>query len=580
MAIKREKFKRLAIAVVLGIISGYNFTPASISFAEEQTQSKAEQAAAIMGASGSMPVVGSTARYSWKSNVSDVNAYPVCTGTKAPTQNEEASFNCVIVGKNTYGAAIPIKGIVSGGKQTLSGMAPFVYLKKIYTSKGMTTKRAMGMMTITININGYQGKTTMSGGDPWGNFGSGIDPWGTDTDNTGTGGADFYPDDSGFGNSNSQIDYFGKEEDNPKGNSSCPDGYYFCTASNESTELFGNGAGNEKYSNSYYDKDGSWYNPDGSANNSGISSGGYYDKDGIWHNPDGSDNDNSISGSGYYDKNNIWHNSDESGGAKGELSYDNNSDSNYGDAINKILNDDSSYNSGDSDWTSSTAGNNGSNNLDDYFNGIENGSDSLDGVTEDLLGVDDDLLNSAEEAGKNTDSFNEEDDDFAADDNYYNNDDSNDSAISDNASILGEGNSVQDLMNAIDGITSGDEDNIVTDNNSSSSLANSLSKFLKELGGSEAGVTGRDATEQDLFEIAKKLLLANGLSLDDIINGKSYDKGSAYTEPRQAWDMNRITTLLKSGKIKPQTGEAAAQSKLSLTNASNRNKAINATKNN
>ena len=83
---------------------------------------------------------------------------------------------------------------------------------------------------------------------------------------------------------------------------------------------------------------------------------------------------------------------------------------------------------------------------------------------------------------------------------------------------------------------------------------------------------------RNVFELAKKLLLANGMSLDDILKGKSYDKGSAYTEPRQAWDMNRITKLLSEGRIKAKQDEEKKEDKASITNASNRSKAINANK--
>ena len=57
------------------------------------------------------------------------------------------------------------------------------------------------------------------------------------------------------------------------------------------------------------------------------------------------------------------------------------------------------------------------------------------------------------------------------------------------------------------------------------------------------------ASDQELYEFARKWLLANGFTAADIANGKNYDPNSAYTEPTKAWDMNRITTLLKGRKI-------------------------------
>lgn len=60
---------------------------------------------------------------------------------------------------------------------------------------------------------------------------------------------------------------------------------------------------------------------------------------------------------------------------------------------------------------------------------------------------------------------------------------------------------------------------------------------------------------QDMYGIAKQILLNAGLDIDDIMNGRNYSKGSAYTEPEDAWDFNRITTLMKARKIVPVTTE-------------------------
>lgn len=58
---------------------------------------------------------------------------------------------------------------------------------------------------------------------------------------------------------------------------------------------------------------------------------------------------------------------------------------------------------------------------------------------------------------------------------------------------------------------------------------------------------------QDMYAIAKQILLNAGFDIDDIMNGRNYSKGSAYTDPSDAWDFNRITTLMKSRKITPVT---------------------------
>ena len=85
----------------------------------------------------------------------------------------------------------------------------------------------------------------------------------------------------------------------------------------------------------------------------------------------------------------------------------------------------------------------------------------------------------------------------------------------------------------------------------SESVDGSLGDKLKDLLGNNSINNARKGTasDQELYDIAKKWLLANGFTMNDIRNGKNYDANSAYTEPTVAWDMNRITTLLKGRKI-------------------------------
>ena len=81
---------------------------------------------------------------------------------------------------------------------------------------------------------------------------------------------------------------------------------------------------------------------------------------------------------------------------------------------------------------------------------------------------------------------------------------------------------------------------------------------VSQLLGGEAVAT---MTEQDMFAMAKKLLMASGYDINSLLAGKNYDGGSAYTEPNNAWDMNRITKLLNEGKVKLETEEVAALKK-------------------
>ena len=673
-----------------------------------------------------LPILGSTAKYSWQSTAPNVQAYPVCTGTKAPTQNEEVSFNCIIVGERAYGMAIPISGTAMGGEQTLQGIAPFTYqvpnpIAGQTKSNGKPEPKfinKMGMMSIAININAYQGETTIGGSDLYDSFDetnydsssafdNGSTSWGTDT----TSSSDL---NWNSGSGGSLDPWSTSTETNPQQTNSCPDGSFYCSNNGESNTLFdentrngngyydssgvwhegdnpysggsydsngvwhsseddgltwntgdnSNGSGSNTNSGGYYDSDGiwhsnnddglnwnsgnggsgsdSWNNGNGSSydpwntGNGGSGSGngyydssgtwhegtnpypdGYYDSNGVWHSNDGSNGSNydpwntgngSGSGNGYYDSsgtwhegtnpytdgyydsNGVWHNNNGStngyydsdgiwhnGGSSSGSNYDSSSDNNYGNLLNDLLNSGSgSYNSGDVDWSSSTGGSDGSSTLDDYLNGIGD-SDSLDGLTTDLLGVDEDLFNAANNAAEGAENTDDAyDSSWAATDVDGN-------ELYDNAEMWdSNSSSFQDLMNAMDGISGGDDFGFGSDGEGedANSLSSSLSQFIRSVTGKDdtQGVHGADVTEQDLFEVAKKLLMANGMSLDDILKGKGYDKGSAYTEPRVAWDMNRITKLLSSGKIKPQQEKAQKENKASITNASNRSKLINASK--
>ena len=85
-------------------------------------------------------------------------------------------------------------------------------------------------------------------------------------------------------------------------------------------------------------------------------------------------------------------------------------------------------------------------------------------------------------------------------------------------------------------------------------------------------VRAETLSSQDMFEEAKKLLKAMGYTDEDIALGKSYDADSAYTEPKQAWNMNRITTLSKNYKI--DTGVKMQKKPSSILAASSRFSAV------
>ena len=581
-------------------------------------KTQAQKTQEIMGATkGTLPIPGANAKVSWSSTAKKAQAFPVCTGTSSPTQNETATYNCAIVGKNAYGAAIPISGTVTGGEQTLTGFAPFWYKVK----EGDKWVTVSSVMTIEININGYEGQTTMGGGDPFGTFGPGTgecegdncgwgpnpvcegDDCGTtwppecegDECNSGPKKADTKDDCDGWwcpggngpgggGTGGGGTGGGGNEGDNnPTANSKCPDGTYLCSNPTNGNTLFGWETGGDGTGNNPWGTGGGgtgsdpWGTGGSGTGSDPWGTGGSGTGSDPWG-TGGSGTGSDPWGSGGSGNGTDPWGTGGGGTTTGTYPYDNNSSSNYGDILNELLRDNgNSYNSDDSDWLSSNGGSSGTDDLDDYLNGTDLESDDIpDGLSEDVLGVDEDLLGNS-----SSDEWESDGDGSEYGDEYG--EGTSDGTTVDNAEEFSEG-ALQELMGALDGITGGTSGSLNgTDGtgSSGSSLASTLSNFLhKALDDSDKGIVGTGATEQELFDFAKKLLMANGISLEDILKGKTYDKGSAYTEPRQAWDMNRITTLLKKGKIKPneETNTASKTNKASITNASQKSQAINASK--
>ena len=57
------------------------------------------------------------------------------------------------------------------------------------------------------------------------------------------------------------------------------------------------------------------------------------------------------------------------------------------------------------------------------------------------------------------------------------------------------------------------------------------------------------ASNAELADVAKQMLIGYGTSQEDIKSGKLFDAGSAYTDPQDAWNLNRMSTILKSKKL-------------------------------
>ena len=280
----------------------------------------------------------------------------------------------------------------------------------------------------------------------------------------------------------------------------------------------------------------------------------------------------------------------DSYGSGGSTNGSSGSGTDYGDLIDDLLNDNNSYNSGNNDWASSNGDTDGTSNLDDYFNGLGDESESLpDYLTDDILGVDADLLGMEAvdtdgdgvadsvqlENGETVspDEYMAVKADTADGDSYYGYDQSGSAASDDD--LYNGGLSLQDFLNSVGGLNENGDDRLngLSDNNS---LADRIKNLINEKTDTSSGNGDQSMTEQQLFDMAKKLLMANGMSVDDIAKGKNYDKDSAYTEPVNAWDMNRITTLLKAKKIKLEGTDAIRpdQSKKSLTSTANKSKNV------
>lgn len=520
-----------------------------------------EQTINVMGAMGMVPISG-TVSYSWSNPIGQVGGWarpiPVCQGTRSPSQNESVTYNCVVTGTRARGAAIPIREKATGGKQTLSGWAPYQYQYKVpdeNASEGYRWKSAWAVLPITIKINGYKGETGMGlGSSPYGTFNpltESNEEMRKLLENNSNGLKDF--DDS---NGGSGI----------AGNKLCADGSYVCSASDITLPGENNGTINDLTNDN---------DPNADRNGDGIpDSKQDRDGDGI---PDHIDPDH---GNGTNGK-------DGSDGSNSTYGNDN-----YGRLIDKLLNNGSgSYNSGDNDWAGSNKGESGLSNLDSYFNGMDGNEELPNGLTNDILGVEDMLGNG--ETAIDTDGDGVADSVQTSDGNvvgmadYLANKDANSAGNGDGYydgsgdGGFDDGNlsAIQDLMGMMDGISDADGDGSMNGLNANDSLASRIESLLRaQPTDTDSGNGDQAASDQYLFDLAKKLLMANGMSLDDIAKGRNYDPNSAYTEPMRAWDMNRITTLLRAKKISLDGGEIRKEdAKQSISKASNRNNEISET---
>lgn len=231
----------------------------------------------------------------------------------------------------------------------------------------------------------------------------------------------------------------------------------------------------------------------------------------------------------------------------------NNTDRKWGDLIGSLLNDRKSnpYSSGDNDWARSNGGT-GSPDLNNYFNTDNSTGDepTPDGLSNDILGNDNPDGPLTYSTGEDKPIENAGDYYIKDGNNYYGDGDNNKEDSNSSGLPMNDLEQMyQDGLAGLDTLT-GDNSNLlgaITKDTADSSLA----QKLKELMGDNSISNNKrgTATDQEMYDIAKKLLLASGYSMDDLRNGRNYDANSAYTEPTTAWDLNRITTLLTGRRI-------------------------------
>ena len=233
----------------------------------------------------------------------------------------------------------------------------------------------------------------------------------------------------------------------------------------------------------------------------------------------------------------------------------NNTDRKWGDLIGSLLNDKKSnpYSSGDNDWARSNNGT-GSPDLNNYFNTDNSTGDDItpDGLSNDILGNDNPDGPLTYSTGEDKPVENAGDYYINDGNDYYGNGGNGGNETNSDSSGLPMNDLEQMYKDGLAGLdTLGNDNSNLLGAITKDVVDSSLAQKLKELMGDNSITNNKrgTATDQEMYDIAKKLLLAGGYSMDDLRNGRNYDANSAYTEPTTAWNLNRITTLLSGRRI-------------------------------
>lgn len=545
---------------------------------------------ALLSMMGGIPI-GKTVTYGFQ--YTGIRAFPICASNKsAPEVGDRVIGVCYNVPIGPV-KSNPVVGFTTfqaeeGGAQ--SGTVQFNTETVINRGRGNDAETIKGTLTAQINADVYQGSTGLSGtggltgygGNEWG-WSNGIAP-NSKTSTSSWKSQDVTAEDActkygvacgkskeeankemcskyNVGCKNDGKSGFSKEavdRANKTGDICGSLGNEFCGSqsppkANQIDWKNGKGIG-DQINNLLNDKNGS--RGSSSSSSRGSSSGG--------SSSGGSSSGGSSSGKNSSNFNSGNSNSGDSYGGKG-------SSNSYGvkgsGSIPSSSNGNGSFNSSDNDWMKSSGGGKGVKNLDEFFGGNKNNAfnspsgDYPRGLTTDSFGLD----GAEPDENGNMPPFNSSGIDTYGKAGYNPSDfvDENGNPISDSdfnsTDSFGENNFSNILQDSLhDGLNGGsingsglNGNDIFEDSSKSNSLANMIHSLLS---GEESGFGANNdkstLSNQDLFDIAKRLLLEAGFTEDDIKKGLNYDKDSAYTEPNVAWDFNRMTTLLKGRKVK------------------------------
>lgn len=533
MHISKKLKKRISITLAAAMVAGI---PALYP-----QQANASNLTSLIGIAGLGMKINSYTRYNYVLP-KDLSAGILCVATNADAQNPTSggvgTYSCHImkVGRDSKymfpagytTAKISFSGN-AGASQTAS--VALAYNKVTgYADGKPTTERGTIPITIRVELSGGANTMIGSGGD--GTF----DKFKKDADNV------FSTNDPTTGDPSSQtyqadpLDGISSDSPIPQegyndGDGPCTDGSYFCPEESKSNT-----------------NDPSWWGKGDGGSSGGGGSGGSEPGSGV---PSGGDVPNV---------------DNPSGGTVvpgGQTTQPTTDTPNYGDVINDMLGDKdgNSYNSPNDDWSSSNgngssgSGDNGIGDLDDYFNGVGDGSSNPNGLTTDDLPLDSAEGNNGEEVtGDGQENSNGAVGNEGSGDSYSDGTSGSGGEAQPEKEHLGNFDGIpgayQEALNNLDGLNNGGNGLLGDmDGSSADSLKDKLKDLLSNKDNSLSNGSKRTASDQELCDIAKKVLLANGYTAADIAAGKNYDSGSAYTEPLAAWDMNRITTLLRGRKI-------------------------------